>query len=87
MDIHGRPWKSIRKGRSMDYITVFASLIIFTGLAVLTGYNILYAVRTNGVNRQLGMSLPPIIKHMILASILASLITSLISLAILLQQI
>ena len=66
----------------MEYIIMIFTLSLFIILAFLTGYNILYAARTAGVNRQLGVDLPPIIKRLFTATLIISLTATLISFAL-----
>lgn len=70
----------------MEYITILFSIILFLALTFLTGYNLLFAAKTRGVNNQLGIELPKTIKKLFIATIVVSGISAAITLTILLQQ-
>ena len=86
MDVHRRVTQLFGEWSRMEYIIVASSLLLFTLLSFLTGYNLLYAVRTSGVNRKLGTQLPGFIKKLFLATLLSCMIATFASLIILIKS-
>jgi hypothetical protein len=66
----------------MEYINVFITFVLFVLFTFLTGYNLLYAARTSGVNRQLGIGLPPIVRTVFIFMMIASIAATFITLTI-----
>lgn len=81
MDIYGRASKLGEK-QTMDYIKSLISFSIFVGFFILTWYNLLYAVRTNGADHQLGLGLSPLVKSLLFVTVMICAVMSFISLAI-----
>lgn len=70
----------------MEYIVILFTIILFLSLVFLTGYNLLFAVKTRGVNNQLGIELPKTIRKLFIATIIISAATGAITLIFLLEQ-